>query len=524
VTEITNKKPYFCDSPQEEPCADKELCKTPINGQQIPVCVGRMVRFKVEVCDDNEEDRVSIDFVSGKPFDSVITQEVAPFAYPKYPLKNHVRRTFNLNPQQSLEDGDICFEGIDFPPKDGPSSNQLSTGLRCVKLTVRYPPRFIDPTPLADTENGGGNARFIVQVCKETSFTVASDDRNDDPDEDVTIFVMEDPGIPNGAVVSDNQCPPPVNNERVRCNPVSRAFSWTPVKAQAGKTFRVCFIARDNKDNCQKGGYYSQATTNPCIDLSVVNPEPQWSDTTFDDGKQITVHVGCQHTHTVECRDTATVDRPLYEVEVHSTELPEGASLSQCKGIAGDVDEVDKSFCSKSMSWRPVRGQEGKTYTLCYHCSDVGCDAVLHDGLNQRDLPVMAFTDKRCATITVARCKYCVQDGDTLVNINKFYHLDTNWLRLWNANGNAPHANPIHDPDMSLMDGQILNIGPVYRVQSGDTVVALAARFHTTVKKLMTVNPDMESDARQLRPGREVCVMPCTDTPSGASETYQYAY
>ena len=33
-----------------------------------------------------------------------------------------------------------------------------------------------------------------------------------------------------------------------------------------------------------------------------------------------------------------------------------------------------------------------------------------------------------------------------------------------------------------LSAGQVVNVGPVYRVQEGDTLMSVAARFKTTIK------------------------------------------
>jgi len=522
VTEITNKKPTFCG------------IDDPVNGQQIPVCVGQPVYFSVEVCDENVEDVVSIKFKSGVPVGSVITPEIAPQAYPNFPDKNKVRRTFNLDPQQSLEDGNICFEGVDIPPVSASTgvSSSLSTGLRCVRLTVRYPPRFIPPTPLGQSE---GNFRFVAKVCHETSFTVTAEDKNMDTDEDVTIFVLEDPGIPNGAVVEPNVCPVPQMDPGTgqliqgRCNPVSRQFKWSPAKGTEGKTYMVCFIARDNKDNCQVGGYFSQAKDNPCVDISVIEPQPTFSSSTPADASQFSAYVGCEHTHTAQCYDASTDSGKQvapefgYDVAVTSNTLPFGAILSNCK----DVGDEKQPICSRTFNWKPSRGQEGKSYDICYTCSDVGCDVVV-DPVHgdQAALPAMNYTTQRCMTITVERCKYCVQEGDTLYYVNKFYHLDTNWMWLWNANGNSKgNESPIHDPDLVLHNGQVLSIGPVYRVQSGDSLVVLAARFHTTVKKILAVNPDMDGN-HHVSAGQHICVMPCTDSPQQPtpSKDYRYAY
>jgi len=593
VNELTNKAPKFCGD------------GTPENGEQIPVCVGKLVSFTVEACDDNIDDVVSIKFRSGVPTGSVITPEIVPSAYPNWSInkkKNRVKRTFNLDPQQSLEDGDICFEGVDQPPTGGVTSTSLKTPLRCVRLTVRYPPRFIAPTPRGDE---GETFRFVAKVCHETTFDVKADDKNRDVDEEVTIFVMEDPGIPNGAVVEPDVCPEPAMLEGVlqpvRCNPVSRTFRWSPTDDQVGKTYKICFIARDNKENCQAGGYFSQTQTNPCVEISVQSPEPNWSGDTPEDGHVFIANVGCTHTHSAQCSD-APKEQAGYDMRVSTVgAIPAGAHTESCHARAGlpepaaddggsygasygsyggsygasygsyyrrravqqeaedysdysdpadstgseyseysdaavstgldnsysDAEHVDGvlSTCRMDFTWKPSRGQEGHDYFVCYACSDVGCSAT-----------PMARSSTRCVMIHVERCRYCVQDGDTLHSINKYYHLDSNWLRLWNSNGNTGLDNqPVNDPDLILSEEQILNIGPVYTVQSGDTMIALAARFHTTVKKLLSVNPDMATGSDysystadpehvDIDAGRELCIMPCTDTPAVHSHSYKYAY
>jgi hypothetical protein len=35
----------------------------------------------------------------------------------------------------------------------------------------------------------------------------------------------------------------------------------------------------------------------------------------------------------------------------------------------------------------------------------------------------------------VPKCQYCIQEGDSLHFINKKFHLNSNWLQLYNANG-----------------------------------------------------------------------------------------
>jgi LysM repeat protein len=60
-------------------------------------------------------------------------------------------------------------------------------------------------------------------------------------------------------------------------------------------------------------------------------------------------------------------------------------------------------------------------------------------------------------------------------------------------------------------------VGVVYRSTPGDTVLEVAARFRTTVKTLLAMNPDVEDHIRApmnnsaIASGEQrLCVLPCT--------------
>ena len=58
-------------------------------------------------------------------------------------------------------------------------------------------------------------------------------------------------------------------------------------------------------------------------------------------------------------------------------------------------------------------------------------------------------------------------------------------------------------------NGQLLNIGPIYKFQVGDSLMGIAARFRTTVRSLLDLNPDIH-DPETVQEGQEVCMVPCT--------------
>ena len=60
-----------------------------------------------------------------------------------------------------------------------------------------------------------------------------------------------------------------------------------------------------------------------------------------------------------------------------------------------------------------------------------------------------------------------------------------------------------------VQNGQLLNIGPIYKFQLGDTMMGIAGRFRTTIKSLLDLNPDILNPGT-VQPGQEVCLVPCT--------------
>ncbi|EKX51546.1 hypothetical protein GUITHDRAFT_102808 [Guillardia theta CCMP2712] len=131
---------------------------------------------------------------------------------------------------------------------------------------------------------------------------------------------------------------------------------------------------------------------------------------------------------------------------------------------------------------------DGKIIRLCYGCTDSG---YLGPG---------AVT---CVSITVSICSIYINKGMTLESLARQYHLDRNWRRMWNLNPWLPQPNAVLHSDV------VLRIGSIYKVRRGDTLVVIAARFQTTVKKLMNVNKNI--DVMDLKEGQDVCVLPCTD-------------
>jgi hypothetical protein len=65
-------------------------------------------------------------------------------------------------------------------------------------------------------------------------------------------------------------------------------------------------------------------------------------------------------------------------------------------------------------------------------------------------------------------------------------------------------------PKQILHGDQTLRYGPLYTVRAGDTLVTIAAHFETTLKKLLSVNPQIVQKD-EILPGdkKHVCYCVC---------------
>ena len=64
-------------------------------------------------------------------------------------------------------------------------------------------------------------------------------------------------------------------------------------------------------------------------------------------------------------------------------------------------------------------------------------------------------------------------------------------------------------PKQILHGDQTLRYGPLYTVRAGDTLVTIAAHFETTLKKLLSVNPQIVQEDKILPGDKSMCVAVC---------------
>jgi len=135
------------------------------------------------------------------------------------------------------------------------------------------------------------------------------------------------------------------------------------------------------------------------------------------------------------------MSRPYDGTIVTNGEWPGEATLGPMS-VGGDVGGV--------IEFRPRRGSEGSSTTVCVAASDVFvngggtsrgkyCEGGSLRGrscMDSSDCGGSGICTDACVTFVVQRCLYCVQDTDTLMYLARDYGLHVNWMRLWVLNSN----------------------------------------------------------------------------------------
>jgi len=358
------------------------------------------------------------------------------------------------------------------------------------------------PASIQVTSNGQRDA-ITVMVGALVNVTIDAEWTGSEHGlENITLFTYEEPGIPNGGVMSHLTC----MGEGMRCNPVRRTFAWTPAPTQHGRVHTMCFVAHPVTP-----ALAACPSAYRCVDITVHAPTLQWVGATPQHDLLVHSAVGCTLTVCPEVEDTSRV----YNVDVNPVPgtMPPGAQFDvacEARPQSGSLHPLwpalaypmrSTTGCKRCMHWEAVRGLETQNFTACFTGTD-------RDGLE---------SIRTCLRIYVPKCKYCVQEGDTLHSINKKYRLNSNWLQLWNSNGIGEigghplsPATAFPDPDGISNGHSVINLGPSYEMKQGESLNALAASFRTTIRKLLDVNPDIV-DSADVHEGTLLCVMPCTD-------------
>ena len=146
----------------------------------------------------------------------------------------------------------------------------------------------------------------------------------------------------------------------------------------------------------------------------------------------------------------------------------------------------------KIVQWTPRPGEDERLegYQAC-----IIAKANLGDGSDPSDLGIQ----RRCFTIRVRKCKYCLKPDETLADVGRRFQVD--WLQIYMAN---PH---ISTPDNVPRQWATINTGVYYKVRPGDYLELIGQRFFMTESQLRLLNPDVPADG-VIQPSMELCIMP----------------
>lgn len=116
---------------------------------------------------------------------------------------------------------------------------------------------------------------------------------------------------------------------------------------------------------------------------------------------------------------------------------------------------------------------------------------------------------------------YTVRKGDYLRKIARL--CETSVAAIERANPEIKNPNRIYPGQVILLPGALIagsGNTDIYIVDSGDTLIRLAARFGTTVKNLLKLNPEVK-DASVIYEGQRLAVpKAASPAPGGATDIY----
>jgi len=271
----------------------------------------------------------------------------------------------------------------------------------------------------------------------------------------------------------------------------------------------VKFVARNTATGTACGALYSNMLV---VNIPVSKPTYGWTTPSSNRSKE--VPVGGVYSEDLVCT-ASNYNARVNFLSMHLNGVPSDPSVGMGSGTLQVVSNTPSTLGSSAKSVFKVTAQAsdaGSTRTWCFTCGDTL-------GVTPPDVI--------CVSLKTRLCEVAVKSGDTLQVLARRHHLDTNWLRIWNANPS------MRNPDLAIIENTALNFiqstdakieefhsmrfGGVYTIKVGDTLTTVAARFETSVKRLLSVNPLVAQALSGssphdggLMPGMDICILACT--------------
>uniref|UniRef100_A0A7S1MZ16 LysM domain-containing protein n=1 Tax=Hemiselmis andersenii TaxID=464988 RepID=A0A7S1MZ16_HEMAN len=156
-----------------------------------------------------------------------------------------------------------------------------------------------------------------------------------------------------------------------------------------------------------------------------------------------------------------------------------------------------RGLVSRTFKWDPPRSVGGsRPLPVCFSVED-NSGEVLPSGTQ-----LSGKTDSACFMFTVKRCAYAIKGGETLLHVAAYY--GTNWIQIWAANV------LLQDPEGSdISEGQLINVGHTYTMESGDEMSKLSRKFGMSTEAMYQLNYDIaQTPPELLGAGQQLCIIP----------------
>jgi len=205
----------------------------------------------------------------------------------------------------------------------------------------------------------------------------------------------------------------------------------------------------------------------------------------------ITIHAA-SHNYNVKITADLNVKFSAYRNPAQwNTKGYSAAGMPTGSQLLGD-DTNENNPLTRQFKWTPTRGQEGFIYRQCFVATSSISNEAAHKtgGCNTNDEATAchdaagAAATAHCIDISVVRCQYCTNAGETLASVANDWA--SNWLELWSANSEDVLPNP-----RNLAANTHLTLGPSYGVETGDVLAILAIKMGVTVDDIKNWNPDL---------------------------------
>jgi hypothetical protein len=289
-------------------------------------------------------------------------------------------------------------------------------------------------------------------------------------------------------------------------NPARASIYLIPSVNQLGMTFPICFTARDQ---------YQVPSDTRCIHLYVVRPQPFFigPKPNISEGPYRAV-VGCTFSTSIMAIDLTSgsgisasyAAAKGYKVHIDFFKSITSTSRNSVENMSfpsGVVFLEDSSYFSnptkREFIWTPFHGHEGLRFDFCF---------MLTDSLGTINTASSVSRGGFCLAVNVARCRYCLQPGDSLFTISNFW--GTNWLNIWAGNGH------ILRPSQPLAFTEVI-LGPLFFAQSHDSIHSIGIKLSISPEQILNWNPDLalyaSNTSMLLDINQEICVLPLTCAP-----------